>query len=112
MDKEITPDSEIERMLLNSDYKYSNFFNFTLLRQRHIETNHDDKLKNISPVLRYLESKFLNIYDPERELALDETLLKMRSRLKFNIVKPKEASSFRSKDLQSLRVRIQLQLNF
>lgn len=50
----------------------------------------NDKLKKIRPILKYLETKFLHTLEPERDLALDETLLKMRARLSIIQYNPKK----------------------
>lgn len=55
-----------------------------------IETNINDKLNKIRPVIRYLETKFLKIYQPEENISLDESLMKMRSRLSYIQFNPKK----------------------
>lgn len=54
----------------------------------------NDKLKKIRPVIRYLETKFLQTYEPEQKIALDETLLKMRARLGIIQFNPKKRARF------------------
>lgn len=59
-----------------------------------VETNPKDKLIKIRPVIRYFETKFLKTYQPEPHISLDESLMKMRSRLSYIQFNLKKRASF------------------
>lgn len=43
--------------------------------------NCSDKLDKIRPVIRYIEEKLLNNYTPDKDISVDENLMKFRGRL-------------------------------
>ncbi|XP_037935156.1 piggyBac transposable element-derived protein 4 [Teleopsis dalmanni] len=55
----------------------------------HFSNNDDrdgrDRLKKIRPILSYFTNKFQEVYKPERELSLDESIMPWRGRLSFKV---------------------------
>jgi len=75
--------------------RFTNISRFLHFYDENIETeNQHDKLKKLRTVIRYLETKFLHMLEPEKDIALDETLLKMRSRLSIIQFNPKKRARF------------------
>lgn len=56
-----------------------NFLNFT----HDTPQGNTDKLYKIKPVLEYLSNFFTEIYTPERELSIDESLMLWKGRLSW-----------------------------
>lgn len=47
------------------------------------EANPSDKLGKIRPIIEYIENKFLKNYTPDRDISVDESLMKFRGRLSY-----------------------------
>jgi len=49
------------------------------------DLNEKDRLKKIRPIVTYFSQKFLKVYKPQRELSLDESIVRWRGRLSFKV---------------------------
>lgn len=53
-------------------------------------TDRSDKLKKLRPVITYLQTKYMHTYTMKQDLAIDESLVKLRVRLSYIQYKPKK----------------------
>lgn len=54
----------------------------------------EDKLKKLRPVISYMENKFQRTYSIEKNVAIDESLVKLRARLSYVQFNPKKRARF------------------
>lgn len=57
-------------------------------------TERDDKLRKLRPVIEYIRSKFLSVFNPGKEVVIDESLVKLRARLGYIQFNPSKRARF------------------
>ncbi|EQB59787.1 ac transposable element-derived protein 4 [Vairimorpha apis BRL 01] len=53
-----------------------------------------DRLKKIRPIISYFLPKFQNVYKPQRELSLDESIMPWRGRLPFKVYNASKITTY------------------
>jgi len=49
------------------------------------DVNERDRLKKIRPIVSYFSQKFVQVYKPQRELSLEESIVRWKGRLSFKV---------------------------
>lgn len=74
--------------------KFTSISRFLHFYDEETEVTGSNKLVKIRPVIRYLETKFPHLVELEKDIALDEMLLKLKARLGIIQFNPKKRARF------------------